>query len=65
MVWDATKEQDKLVVDNLENIAKTHGRSMAVEALAWMLSKPEITAPIVGVSSVSMWRKRLPILTWF
>lgn len=52
MVWDATKEQDKLVVDNLEKIAREHGRSMAVEALAWMLSKPEITAPIVGATSV-------------
>ena len=29
-----------------------HGRTMAQEALAWMLSKPEITAPIVGSTSV-------------
>ncbi|MBQ7652054.1 MAG: aldo/keto reductase, partial [Victivallales bacterium] len=34
--------------DNLEAVAKAHGRSMAQEALAWMLSKPGITAPIVG-----------------
>lgn len=52
MVWAATKDQEKPVVDNLENIAIAHGRSMAVEALAWMLSKPEITAPIVGTTSV-------------
>ena len=52
MVWDATNAVDKVVVDNLEKIAKAHGRTMAQEALAWMLSKPYITAPIVGTTSV-------------
>lgn len=51
-VWDATNDVDKIVVDNLEKIAREHGRSMAQESLAWMLSKPEITAPIVGTTSV-------------
>ena len=51
-VWDATNAVDKPVVDNLEKTAREHGRTMAQEALAWMLSKPEITAPIVGVTSV-------------
>ena len=52
MVWDATNAVDKVVVDNLEKIAKAHGRTMAQESLAWMLSKPYITAPIVGTTSV-------------
>ncbi|MDL2059969.1 aldo/keto reductase [Mesosutterella sp. AGMB02718] len=52
MVWGATEAEDKKVVDNLEAVAKAHGRSMAVEALAWMLSKPAVTAPIVGATSV-------------
>ena len=43
---------DKPVVDTLERVAKERGRSMAQEALAWMLNKPEITAPIVGATSV-------------
>lgn len=51
-VWDATNDVDKVVVDNLEKVAREHGRSMAQESLAWMLSKPEITAPIVGFTSV-------------
>lgn len=51
-VWDATNDVDKVVVDNLEKVAKEHGRTMAQESLAWMLSKPEITAPIVGFTSV-------------
>ncbi|MBR1580868.1 MAG: aldo/keto reductase, partial [Selenomonadaceae bacterium] len=52
MVWSATDDVDKVVVDNLEQVAKAHGRSMAQEALAWMLSKDYITAPIVGTTSV-------------
>ena len=52
MVWGATDAQDKVVVDNLEKIAAAHGRTMAQEALAWMLSKPGITAPIVGCTAV-------------
>ena len=53
MVWtDKTAEQDKAVVDNLEKIAKENGRTMAQEALAWMLSKPFICSPVVGTTSV-------------
>ena len=53
MVWtEKTAAQDKAVVDNLEKIAKENGRSMAQEALAWMLSKPFICSPVVGTTSV-------------
>lgn len=50
-VWP-TEEQDKVVVDNLEKISKELGYSMAQVSLAWMLSKPYITAPIVGFTDV-------------
>ncbi|MBO6002565.1 MAG: aldo/keto reductase [Mailhella sp.] len=52
MVWNATNDVDKIVVDNLEKTAKEHGRTMAQESLAWMLCKPYVTAPIVGMTSV-------------
>ncbi len=52
MVWGATDAQDKVVVDNLEKISKELGYSMAQTSLAWMLSKPFVTAPIVGTTSV-------------
>ena len=52
MVWNATCDVDKIVVDNLEKTARQHGRTMAQESLAWMLSKPYVTAPIVGATSV-------------
>ena len=51
MVWP-TEEQDKVVVDNLEKISKELGYSMAQVSLAWMLSKPYITAPIVGFTDI-------------
>ncbi|ULQ50766.1 aldo/keto reductase [Flavihumibacter fluvii] len=51
-VWDGTNDLDKVVVDNLEKVAKERGTSMAQTALAWMLSKPFITSPIVGTTAV-------------
>ena len=51
MVWP-TEEQDKVVIDNLEKISKELGYSMAQVSLAWMLSKPYITSPIVGFTDV-------------
>ena len=40
------------VVDALEKVASARGISMAQTALAWHFAKPEITAPIVGFTSV-------------
>ena len=51
-VWGSCDSMDKIVVDNLEKIAKENGRTMAQESLAWMLSKSFITSPIVGTTSV-------------
>ena len=51
-VWDSCNALDKVVVDNLQNVAKQRGVSMAQVALAWMLSKPYITSPIVGTTAV-------------
>jgi 1-deoxyxylulose-5-phosphate synthase len=52
LVWGSCDGIDKIVVDNLEKIAKEKGRSMAQESLAWMLSKPYISSPIVGTTAV-------------
>jgi aryl-alcohol dehydrogenase-like predicted oxidoreductase len=51
-VWDGTNDLDKVVVDNVEKIAKEKGISMAQLSLAWMLSKPFLTSPIVGTTAV-------------
>jgi 1-deoxyxylulose-5-phosphate synthase len=52
-VWDGTNDLDKVVIDNVEKMAKARGISMAQMSLAWMLSKPYITAPIVGTTAVA------------
>ena len=44
---------DFAVVDRLKIVAAEIGKTMAQTALAWMLSKPFITAPIVGASKMS------------
>lgn len=43
-------EQDFQVVERVASLAKKHGRPMAQVALAWLLAKPGVTAPIVGAS---------------
>jgi 1-deoxyxylulose-5-phosphate synthase len=49
-MYSRTEEDDHKVVDRVEEIAKKRGVSMAQVALAWMLSKPAVTAPIVGAT---------------
>ena len=51
-VWDSTNNLDKVVIDNVQALAKARGISMGQMALAWMLSKPYITAPIVGTTAI-------------
>ena len=44
---------DRHIVEALAHIAEQRGVSRAQIALAWMLSKPVITAPIIGASKLS------------
>jgi len=44
-------EADKKTNKKVEEIAKARGTTMAVVAIAWSLSKPFISSPIVGLSS--------------
>ncbi|OOF91924.1 hypothetical protein ASPCADRAFT_409016 [Aspergillus carbonarius ITEM 5010] len=46
----AYTETDKRINETIEEIASRRGVSMAVVAIAWCLSKPFITAPILGMS---------------
>lgn len=45
-----TQAADKIVVDRLTSLANTRGLPHAQIALAWLLSRPVVTAPIVGVT---------------
>ena len=47
-----TEEADMKVVDRVAKVANTRGIPRAHVALAWLLSKPVITAPIVGATKL-------------
>ena len=44
--------EDFAIVDRVKDVAASIGKTMPQVALAWMLSKPYITAPIVGASKL-------------
>ncbi|MGX5844956.1 aldo/keto reductase [Mesorhizobium sp. ArgA1] len=49
-LYARTQEVDKIVVERLTSLSETRGVSHAQLALAWLLSKPVVTAPVVGVT---------------
>ena len=46
----ATAEIDKVVVDRTHEVARERGVPAAQVAMAWLLSKPSVTSPIVGAT---------------
>jgi 1-deoxyxylulose-5-phosphate synthase len=51
-LYSGTEDLDKQVVDCVGEIAKARGISRAETALAWLLHKPAVTAPIVGATKL-------------
>jgi aryl-alcohol dehydrogenase-like predicted oxidoreductase len=49
-LYARTEEIDHAVVDRLGQVSEQRGAPRAQVALAWMLSKPAITSPIVGAT---------------
>lgn len=49
-LYAATEDADNAVIGAVERIAHLRGVPMAQIALAWVLTKPEVSAPIVGAS---------------
>ena len=49
-LYDATEAADRRVVERVAEVAAARGVPMAQVALAWVLAKPEVSAPIVGAS---------------
>jgi aryl-alcohol dehydrogenase-like predicted oxidoreductase len=52
-LYAGTAEADRKVVDRVGRVAEARGIPRAQVALAWMLGKPGITAPIVGATKPS------------
>jgi len=51
-LYSTMVDADRSVVDNVAAVATARGVSRAQIALAWVLSKPYITSPIVGASKI-------------
>jgi aryl-alcohol dehydrogenase-like predicted oxidoreductase len=49
-MYSTTEEADRKVVDALGRLSEQRGIPRAQLALAWLLSKSAVTAPIVGAS---------------
>lgn len=46
-------EMDFAIADRVVEVAEKYGKTPAQISLAWLLNKPEIHAPVVGVSKIS------------
>ncbi|WP_052889097.1 aldo/keto reductase [Thermogemmatispora carboxidivorans] len=51
--YDATAEADQRIIDRVGELAGKRGLARAQIALAWLLQKEPVTAPIVGATRVS------------
>ena len=46
--YDATAEQDNLIIERVAEVAEKYGTSMTAVSLAWLLTK--VTSPVVGAT---------------
>jgi len=51
--YDATAETDRQIVERVAQIAERHGVPRVHIALAWLLQKTPVTAPIIGATKTS------------
>lgn len=49
-LYAKTEEADRVIVDRVGEISAARGLPRAQVALAWLLQKPGVTAPIVGAT---------------
>ncbi|MNM23463.1 L-glyceraldehyde 3-phosphate reductase [compost metagenome] len=51
--YDATADVDRLIVERVASIAEKHGVPRIHIALAWLLQKESVAAPIIGVTKIA------------
>ncbi|KKI91873.1 oxidoreductase [Bacillus sp. SA1-12] len=51
--YDATADKDQLVIKRVAEIAEKNGVSRVQIALAWLLQKNPVTAPIIGATKIT------------
>ena len=50
------------LIDQIEAIGKAHGKSVSQTALAWLLTNPLVTAPIVGANTAEQLKDSLGVV---
>ncbi|AIY09968.1 aldo/keto reductase [Paenibacillus polymyxa] len=61
--YDATANADRWIVERVANIAEKHGVPRVQIALAWLLQKAPVTAPIIGATKISHLKEAVAALT--
>ncbi len=51
--YDATAETDRQIVERVAELAEKHGATRTQVALAWLLQKDPVTAPIIGATKIT------------
>lgn len=51
--YDSTADADRQIIERVAEIAERHGVSRAKVALAWLLQKQPVVAPIIGATKIS------------
>jgi len=51
--YDATAEADKMVVERVTEVAKKHAVTRAHIAMAWLLQKEPVVAPVIGATKIA------------
>lgn len=51
--YDASSDMDRQIVERVAEIAEKYGASRTHIALAWLLQKEPVTAPIIGATKIS------------
>ncbi len=50
--YDATAETDQRIIERVAELAQKHGVKRAQIAIAWLLQKKVVTAPIIGATKI-------------
>lgn len=60
----AFTEKNFGIIDQLDEIAQAHGKTVLHVALAWCAQQPAISSPIIGVNTVEQWREMEGAIGW-
>jgi len=61
-VQDALVEQNFVVIDKLDEIAKRQDKTVAQVALTWLLANPGVSCPIIGANTVEQFDENVGCL---